>query len=108
MKNRNVFKEISRLRTTDLLISKMDNIESIALYGSIKRGMIGLMGIFVTQVANAIYTDNTLVASDYLSLVATMICVIEYVILDSLVARSTAQNELIDDLLAIRMNRAGK
>jgi len=108
MKNRSKFKEISRLRTSDLLVSKMSCTENVAWLQSFKLGLIGLLGMFLGQIAKTMYTHQDFTFADYLSVVFMIFCVIEYLLLNALEARSTAKKELINDLLAIRISRTGK
>ncbi|QFT57111.1 hypothetical protein [Microbulbifer sp. THAF38] len=108
MDNRIMFREISRLRTTDLLIAKMDCIRRIALFKSLKLGLLGLLGIFVGQVAKSLFAAQAMSMMDYLSVALALYCVIGYLILDALEAGSTAQEKLICDLLTLRMSRTGK
>ena len=108
MKNRGKFKEICRLRTSDLMVSKMDCIERIALFKSLKLGLIGLLGIFVGQIVKTIYANQEMLLADYVSAVFVVLCVIEYLLINTLDARSASQKELICDLLAIRLSRTGK
>ncbi len=108
MDNRSMFREISRLRTTDLLIAKMDCTRRIALFKSLKLGLLGLLGIFVGQVTKSLFAAQAMSVMDYLSVPLALYCVIGYLILDALGASSTAQKELICDLLALRMSRTGK
>ena len=108
MKNRRKFKEISKLKTSDLLVSKMDCIESIALYKSLKLGLIGLIGIFVGQIVNTMYAGTSLQIIDYVSAILVILFVVEYLFVNTLEARSASQKELICDLLTLRMSRTGK
>ena len=108
MDNRRMFREISRLRTTDLLIAKMDCTRRIALFKSLKLGLLGLLGIFVGHVAKSLLATQAMSWIDYLSVSLAMYCVIGYLVLDALEASSTALKELICDLLALRMSRTGK
>ncbi|WP_444928344.1 hypothetical protein ACJJI4_23825 (plasmid) [Microbulbifer sp. TRSA002] len=108
MDNRIMFREISRLRTTDLLIAKMDCIRRIALFKSLKLGLLGLLGIFVGQVAKSLFAAQAMSMMDYLSVALALYCVIGYLILDALEASSTAQEKLVCDLLTLRMSRTGK
>ena len=108
MKNRRKFKEICRLRTSDLMVSKMDCIESIALLKSLKLGLIGLIGIFVGQIVNTIYAGHSLQVADYVSAILVVFFVVEYLFVNTLEARSASQKELICDLLTLRMSMTGK
>lgn len=108
MKNRRKFKEICRLRTSDLMIFKMDCIERISLFRSLKLGLIGLLGIIVGQIVKAVYINQTLLLVDYISIVFFVFFVIKYLFINTLEARSASQKELICDLLALRMSRTGK
>ena len=108
MNNRKIFREISRLRTKDLLITKMDCTRQIALFRSLKLGLIGLLGIFVSQIAKTIYAAKVLSMMDYVSVPLALYCVTGFLICNQLEANFTAQKELICDLLSIRMNNSGK
>lgn len=108
MKNRRKFNEICRLRTSDLMVSKMDCIERISFFKSLKLGLIGLIGIFVGHIVNTIYANQAMSMADYISAAFIVVCVIEYLLINTLEARSASQKELICDLLALRMSRAGK
>jgi hypothetical protein len=108
MDNRNVFRQISRLSTTDLLITKIDCTERVAKFKSLKFGLLSLLGIFVGQIAKSLYAAQVMSMMDYLSMILSLYCVTGYLILDALEASSTAQKELICDLLILRMSRTGK
>lgn len=108
MDNHIMFKEISRLRTSDLLITKMDCTKRISLYKSLKHGLIGLLGIFVGQVVKTTFAEQAISMMDFISILAALYCVVGYLILDALEASTTAQKELICDMLALRMSRTGK
>ena len=109
MINRHVFKAISKLRTKDLLIAKMDCTKRITLFKSLKLGLLGLLGIFVGQIATSLFT----VQADWswmtvVSIPLALYCAIGYLVLDSLEAGQLAIKELINDLLALRMSKTGK
>ena len=72
MDNRRMFREISRLRTTDLLIAKMDCTRRIALFKSLKLGLLGLLGIFVGHVAKSLLAAQAMSWIDYLSVSLAM------------------------------------
>ena len=108
MKIRRKLIEISRLRTTDLLSSKMDCSERVSFFKSLKLGLIGLIGIFVGHIVNTIYANQAMSMADYVSAAFIVLCVIEYMLINTLEARSASQKELICDLLALRMSRTGK
>lgn len=103
-----MFREISRLRTTDLLITKMDCTRRIALFKSLRLGLLGLLGIFVGHVAKSLFDVQAMSWVGYLSASLVLYCVVGYLILDALEAGSNALKELICDLLALRMSRTGK
>lgn len=104
MDNRIMFREVSRLRTTDLLITKIGRTRRIALFKSLKLGLLGLLGIFVGHIAKSILSEPVMSWMDYLSVLLAMYCVIGYLVFDSFEARSIAQKELVCDLLALRMS----
>jgi len=108
MKNRRKFKEISKLRTTDLLILKMNSCESIMLYKSLKLGLIGLIGIFVGQIVNTMYAGTALQIVDFISAILVVLFVVEYLFVNTLEACTASQKELICDLLTLRMSMTGK
>lgn len=108
MENRIMHMEISRLRTTDLLITKMDCTRRSALFKSLKLGLVGLLGIFVGQIAKTLYTAQVFGIIDFMSVPLSVYCVLGYLAFDSLEARSVAQKELINDILSIRLSRTGK
>lgn len=108
MDNRLIFTQVSRLRTKDLLIAKMDCSKRVALFKSLKLGLLGLLGIFVGQVAKSLFAAQPMSIMDYVAAIFTLYSVIGYLILDALEATSTAQKELIYDLLALRLSRTGK
>lgn len=105
MENRIMFREISRLRTTDLLISKMDCTRRVALYKSLKLGFLGLLGIFVGQLAKVLYAAQAMGIIEFISVPLAAYCLVGYFVFDSLGARSVAQKELINDMLTLRMSR---
>ena len=108
MDNHIIYKEISRLRTSDLLVTKMDCTKRMSLYKSLKHGLIGLMGIFVGQVVKTTFADQAMSMMDYVSILSGLYCVVGYLILDTLEASTAAQKELICDVLALRTSRTGK
>jgi len=101
----NSYKKISRLRTTDLLISKMDCNINISILKSLKPGLIGLIGVFAGQIVSMIYTGRSMMSSDFASAFLVVYCVIAYSVVTALEARAITRKELICDLLAIRMSR---
>ncbi|PVZ64542.1 hypothetical protein [Pelagibaculum spongiae] len=108
MDNRTMYKEISRLSTSDLLVFKMDYTRSIFLFKSLKLGLVGLSGIFVGHIIKPLISGQALAWVEYISAVLALYCVSGHLILDAWESSATALKELIVDLLAIRMSRAGK
>ncbi|MEH6473829.1 MAG: hypothetical protein V7752_21620 [Halopseudomonas sp.] len=109
MKNRTMLKELSRLRTSDLLVSKMDCTKSIARLKSIQQALIGLLGLLIGSLAKVLLTaPETMGLINYVSIGLVLYCVIGYWIVNGLGANSAARKELICDLLTLRMNRTGK
>lgn len=108
METRKLFREISRLRTTDLLITKMDCTRRVYLFKSLKLGLLGLLGIFIGQIAKTLLAGQEMTTIDVISSFLAIYCVIGYLIFDSHESNYTALKELICDLLAIRSSRTGK
>lgn len=108
MNNRLVFKDTARLRTRDLLIAKMECTTRIALFKTLKSGFLGLLGLFIAQIAKSLFAIQALSWIEYVSLGLALYCVGCYLVFDTLEASLAAQKELICDLLTLRMSRTGK
>lgn len=106
MDNRKMFREISRLRTSDLLIAKMAATRRIALFNSLKLGFLGLLGVFVGQIVKAVFSVQAVHPIDVFAAVFAVCSVVMYMLFDGLEAASSAQKELICELLAIRSSKA--
>lgn len=108
MDNSTLFSEISRHRTKELMILKMGLYTEVAMFRSMKTCLLGLITLFVSQLASTYFSGKPMTSTHAISVVASMVCIVKYVIVDRELASGTAQIELIKDLLALRMNRTGK
>ena len=108
MNYRKLFHEINRLSTKDLYIYKMECTSKIALFKSLKNGFLGLLALFIAQIAKTLFALQILSWIEYVSVGLSLYCVICYLLFDAFEASSTAQKELICDLLALRISRTGK
>lgn len=106
MKSKTLFSDISRLKTTDLLIAKVNCTKRGSLYRSIKLGLVGGLGILVTQMAHELFSalPMTVVGLSFMPLSAYS--VVGYLIVDALEAETLARKELINDILTLRSNKA--
>ena len=108
MDNRICFNEVSRLRTTDLLIAKMICTRKLSQYRALKLASVTLLGIFGSHIAKVLYaTTGVMGIMEHVSIVLGLYCGFGFLLFNYREANATARKELICDLLSLRMNRAG-
>lgn len=108
MDNRMLFSEISRLRTKELMISKMEKITEASFFRSLKIGFLSVAGILTSQLITSFYDANSFTTVDVITFLMMIYGVVGYLVFDKLHANVSAQIELICDLLALRLGRTGK
>lgn len=108
MDSKTIFRCLSRLRTSDLMVAKIDCTRRIALFRAIKFGLIAVLSVFFSQIAKMIYDDVTMDLWDMLTIPFTAYCMATVLVVNAYEAVLVARKELINDLLTLRMSRAGK
>tara|TARA_R110002167_G_scaffold204404_1_gene408456 strand:+ start:20638 stop:20952 length:315 start_codon:yes stop_codon:yes gene_type:complete len=102
MKNRTKFMELSKLNMGDLIIARMHCTQRIAMFGSLNRAAVALLGIVIGQLGKTIYAAEVLAWLDYVSLGLALYCVMAYLLFNGVLARATALKEAISELIALQ------
>jgi uncharacterized membrane protein YfcA len=108
MENRKIYLDVSALKTKDLLINKVELTKKIHLFQSVKIGSIGLIGLFVGNVAKAWSAQELYSAMSVASYFAVFYITALYLFFDRMEAEAVGKKELINDLHSIRLNRTGR
>ena len=108
MNSATILKKFSREKTSKLLVHKMHCSEKVAIYKSIKLGFLGMGGICIAQVVKMLYDGKVFDWLDWASIPFGLYSIIWYLIFTLWEIEASATKELINDLLAIRLNRSGR
>ena len=106
MKNRDLYLELNRLRTTDLLIRKMGCTQQIAFFSSLRLALLGLNGLLVGQIAKTLFSSKTMALVDIISIPLVIYCMIAFHLLNAVHSSLVGEKELIGDLLTFRQNKS--
>lgn len=107
MDNRHL-NQLSRLRTSDLLTTKMNTTKKITYLDVTKKALIGLFGIFVTQIAKTYFGSDTMGVEELIAAIFSVYTGLGFIIVVAIESSNIATKEMICDVLEIRKSNTGK
>lgn len=105
--NREIYNELSRLRTSDLLVARMDAVTTGSFWLTLKSGTLGMIAMCVGHLSTTLFSAKVLGIGQYLVLMLTLYSTAGLFVCDRRAAQEKAKSELINELLTLRQNRTG-
>lgn len=104
--NKNFVTELSKLRTSDLLLEKAKSLDRGVKAKAVKLALAGLTGAFGAAVV-ADYLGGAFDPMSYAALAVCLYCAFWYWVFNSIDGKANAKAAVISELLAMRLARTG-
>jgi hypothetical protein len=107
MDSKLLYERIKVMKTSELLIAKMECTKTISFLKSIKLGVIAVLGLAFTDITTDLMSGVIMSEISMVSFSIATLSVIVFFVFDVLQSTETARKELMNDLLSIRGSRTG-